>query len=160
MTKHESRATASTLFGTLSFGFLSSFVIGPSSFGVGVAIYSARSDKVGLRSMAKNLSIAFVRRGYSPTGGAEAYLKRLAHGVTAAGHDAQLIATDDWPDHEWPFGSITRMRAGSVIGFEGGSNCAAVCGLWLGAQRLNFRNPSDGTVQKSKTAPAGCRSRK
>jgi len=28
-----------TLFGTLSFGFLSSFVIGPSSFGVGVAIY-------------------------------------------------------------------------------------------------------------------------
>src|SRR5881409_1361065 len=67
--------------------------------------------------MAKNLSIAFVRRGYSPTGGAEAYLKRLTHGVTAAGHDAQLIATDDWPDHEWPFGSITRMRAGSVIGF-------------------------------------------
>src|SRR5207244_8154895 len=67
--------------------------------------------------MAKNLSIAFVRRGYSPTGGAEVYLKRLAHGVTAAGHDAQLIATDDWPDHEWPFGSITRMRAGSVIGF-------------------------------------------
>ena len=67
--------------------------------------------------MAKNLSIAFVRRGYSPTGGAEAYLKRLAHGVTAAGHDAQLIGTDDWPDHEWPFGSITRMRARSVIGF-------------------------------------------
>src|SRR5437773_8450761 len=67
--------------------------------------------------MAKNLSIAFVRRGYSPTGGAEAYLKRLAHGVAAAGHDAQLIATDDWPDHEWPFGSIMRVRAGSVVGF-------------------------------------------
>jgi len=67
--------------------------------------------------MAKNLSIAFVRRGYSPTGGAEVYLKRLAHGVAAAGHDAQLIATDDWPDHEWPFGSIMRVRAGSVVGF-------------------------------------------
>ena len=34
--------------------------------------------------MAKNLSIAFVRRGYSPTGGAEVYLKRLAHGVAAS----------------------------------------------------------------------------
>jgi UDP-glucose:(heptosyl)LPS alpha-1,3-glucosyltransferase len=67
--------------------------------------------------MAKNLSIAFVRRGYSSTGGAEAYLKRLAHGVAAAGHAAQLIATDDWPDHEWPFGSIMRVSAGSVVGF-------------------------------------------
>lgn len=67
--------------------------------------------------MAKNLSIAFVRRGYSPTGGAEAYLKRLAHGVAAAGNDAQLVATDAWPDHEWPFGSIMRVSAGSVVGF-------------------------------------------
>src|SRR5213595_3226928 len=108
MTKHESRKPRHGINAVWDFVIRvsSSFVIGPSSFGVGVAIYAARSDKVGLRSMAKNLSIAFVRRGYSPTGGAEAYLKRLAHGVTAAGHDAQLIATDDWPDHEWPFGSI------------------------------------------------------
>jgi UDP-glucose:(heptosyl)LPS alpha-1,3-glucosyltransferase len=67
--------------------------------------------------MSRNLSIVFVRRGYSPTGGAEAYLKRLAHGVVKAGHDVQLVSTNDWPDAEWPFGSITHLRAKSPIGF-------------------------------------------
>ena len=67
--------------------------------------------------MTRNLSIAFVRRGYSPTGGAEAYLKRLAGGVIDAGHDVQLVATNDWPGAEWPFGSITRLNAKSPIGF-------------------------------------------
>jgi UDP-glucose:(heptosyl)LPS alpha-1,3-glucosyltransferase len=67
--------------------------------------------------MPKNLKIVFVRRGYSPSGGAEAYLKRLARGVTKAGHDAQLVSTNDWPDAEWPFGSITHLRAKSPIGF-------------------------------------------
>jgi UDP-glucose:(heptosyl)LPS alpha-1,3-glucosyltransferase len=63
------------------------------------------------------MNIAFVRRGYSPTGGAEAYLKRLAHGVTAAGHKVQLVSTNEWPDAEWPFGSITHLRAKSPIEF-------------------------------------------
>ena len=67
--------------------------------------------------MPKNLMIVFVRRGYSPTGGAEAYLKRLARGVADAGHDVQLVATNDWPDAEWPFGSITHLRAKSPIEF-------------------------------------------
>ena len=67
--------------------------------------------------MIRNLSIAFVRRGYSPTGGAEAYLKRLARGVIEAGHDVQLVATNDWPDGEWPFGSITHLRSKSPIEF-------------------------------------------
>jgi UDP-glucose:(heptosyl)LPS alpha-1,3-glucosyltransferase len=67
--------------------------------------------------MTRNLSIVFVRRGYSPTGGAEAYLKRLAGGVIEAGHDVQLVATNDWPAAEWPFGSITRLSAKSPIGF-------------------------------------------
>jgi UDP-glucose:(heptosyl)LPS alpha-1,3-glucosyltransferase len=67
--------------------------------------------------MTRNLSIVFVRRGYSPTGGAEAYLKRLAGGVIEAGHDLQLVATNDWPAAEWPFGSITRLSAKSPIGF-------------------------------------------
>jgi UDP-glucose:(heptosyl)LPS alpha-1,3-glucosyltransferase len=67
--------------------------------------------------MTRRLSIAFVRRGYSPTGGAEAYLKRLAHGVIEAGHDVQLVATNDWPDGEWPFGSITHLRSKSPIEF-------------------------------------------
>jgi len=67
--------------------------------------------------MTRRLRIAFVRRGYSPTGGAEAYLKRLAGGVIEAGHDVQLVTTNDWPDAEWPFGSITRLNAESPIGF-------------------------------------------
>jgi UDP-glucose:(heptosyl)LPS alpha-1,3-glucosyltransferase len=67
--------------------------------------------------MKGKLRIAFVRRGYSPSGGAEAYLKRLARGVTEAGHDVQLIATDEWPEDQWPFGPIRRLHAGSVIRF-------------------------------------------
>jgi UDP-glucose:(heptosyl)LPS alpha-1,3-glucosyltransferase len=67
--------------------------------------------------MPKNLSIVFVRRGYSPTGGAEAYLKRLARGVIEAGHDVQLVATTDWPDGEWPFGSIAHLRSKSPVEF-------------------------------------------
>jgi UDP-glucose:(heptosyl)LPS alpha-1,3-glucosyltransferase len=69
------------------------------------------------KDMAKKLSIGFVRRGYSQTGGAEAYLKRLARGVVEAGHDAQLITTDEWPQTEWPFGGIRPLHHGSVIAF-------------------------------------------
>src|SRR5881227_2190708 len=67
--------------------------------------------------MEKKLRLAFVRRGYSPTGGAEAYLKRLARGVIEAGHEARLVATNEWPEDQWPLGPITRLRAESVIGF-------------------------------------------
>ena len=67
--------------------------------------------------MTKKLRLAFVRRGYSPTGGSEAYLKRLAHGVIEAGHKVQLIAANEWPEDQWPLGPITRLRAESVIGF-------------------------------------------
>src|SRR5438477_3296765 len=63
------------------------------------------------------LTIAFVRRGYSPSGGAESYLKRLAQGIVDLGHAAQLVATDEWPSNEWPFGSRTHLRATSAIGF-------------------------------------------
>src|SRR6059036_2403078 len=67
--------------------------------------------------MKERLRIALVRRGYSPSGGAERYLKRLARGVTEAGHDVQLIATNEWPEDQWRFGSVTRLRAESVLGF-------------------------------------------
>lgn len=67
--------------------------------------------------MTKNLRIAFVRRGYSRSGGAEAYLKRLADGIVKAGHEAQLVATNEWPEEQWPFGAIKRLSATTVIGF-------------------------------------------
>lgn len=63
------------------------------------------------------LKIGFVRRGYSPSGGAENYLKRLARAVIELGHEAQLFATDDWPASEWPFGSLSVIGATSAIGF-------------------------------------------
>jgi len=67
--------------------------------------------------MKKRLSIAFVRRGYSSSGGAEAYLKRLAGEVVEAGHQVQLLTTHDWPDADWPFGSIVRLRGESPVEF-------------------------------------------
>lgn len=63
------------------------------------------------------LSIGFVRRGYSSSGGAEAYLKRLAAGVCAQGHAAQLFTTGEWPEQEWPFGAVTRIRGESPMRF-------------------------------------------
>src|SRR5213593_1610425 len=67
--------------------------------------------------MKERLRLELVRRGYSPTGGAEAYLKRLARGVIEAGHKVQLIATNEWPEDQRPLGPITRLRAESVVGF-------------------------------------------
>ncbi|CAA9228906.1 MAG: hypothetical protein AVDCRST_MAG42-1018 [uncultured Chthoniobacterales bacterium] len=64
-----------------------------------------------------HLRIGFVRRGYSTSGGAEAYLKRLAAGVRAGGHEAQLFTTAEWPAEEWPFGPITRLRGESPMRF-------------------------------------------
>jgi UDP-glucose:(heptosyl)LPS alpha-1,3-glucosyltransferase len=65
----------------------------------------------------KRLAIAFVRRGYSQSGGAEGYLKRLARGVLDAGHDVHLITTNDWPQTEWPFGTLHRLHYQSAIAF-------------------------------------------
>ena len=68
-------------------------------------------------AMKEKLRIALVRRGYSSTGGAEAYLKRFARGAIEAGHQVQLIATDEWPEDQWPFGPVMCVRAKSVIAF-------------------------------------------
>ena len=59
---------------------------------------------------APRLTIGLVRRGYSETGGAEAYLKRLARGISAAGQDVRLFTDAAWPPSEWPWGPITRLR--------------------------------------------------
>ena len=65
----------------------------------------------------QKLTITFVRRGYSGSGGAEAYLKRLARGLVDLGHRVELITTGDWPETEWPGGAITRVEATSAIAF-------------------------------------------
>jgi UDP-glucose:(heptosyl)LPS alpha-1,3-glucosyltransferase len=56
------------------------------------------------------LTIGLVRRGHSETGGAEAYLKRLARGLGESGHATRLFTDASWPAREWPCGPITRLR--------------------------------------------------
>jgi UDP-glucose:(heptosyl)LPS alpha-1,3-glucosyltransferase len=63
------------------------------------------------------LHIILARRGYSETGGAESYLKRFAKALTEAGHHASLLCTDDWPDAEWPYGELIRIKASTPIRF-------------------------------------------
>src|SRR5947208_10489271 len=63
------------------------------------------------------LTIGFVRRGFSRSGGAESYLKRLASGILDAGHRAILITTDEWPENEWPSGELKRLNGGSPRAF-------------------------------------------
>lgn len=65
----------------------------------------------------KELKVAFVRRGYSPSGGAEAYLQRLGRGLVAQGIYPRLITTRDWPEAEWQFGKLERTRARDPLGF-------------------------------------------
>lgn len=67
--------------------------------------------------MSRPLKIAFARRGFSATGGAEAYLRRLAGGLAEAGHAVQLWTTGEWPASAWPFGAIQRIGRESPRGF-------------------------------------------
>jgi UDP-glucose:(heptosyl)LPS alpha-1,3-glucosyltransferase len=86
-----------------------------------------------------NLKIGFVRRGYSPSGGAEAYLKRLARGVSDLGHEVVLFATEDWPPNEWPFGALVQIKTKSIIGFADEvekRHSANKCDLLLSLERV------------------------
>jgi UDP-glucose:(heptosyl)LPS alpha-1,3-glucosyltransferase len=55
------------------------------------------------------MKIGFVRRGHSATGGAEAYLLRLAKSLHSMGEETILITTREWPAERWPFGEILRL---------------------------------------------------
>ena len=68
------------------------------------------------RPSGSDLTIGFVRRGYS-SGGAEAYLKRVAAGVAATGRGVVLFTAADWPAEEWNFGPIVQLKAKSAIAF-------------------------------------------
>jgi len=61
-----------------------------------------------------SLSIGFLRRGYSPTGGVEAYLKGLAEGLRGEGHRVVLLGTSEWPESAWPGGEILRCKGASL----------------------------------------------
>src|SRR4051812_40757992 len=75
---------------------------------------SSHSRQSGL---GHDLTIGFVRRGFSSSGGAEAYLKRLGAGVTAAGQRVLLFTGPEWPGEEWTFGPIRRVSGNSSKSF-------------------------------------------
>ncbi len=58
--------------------------------------------------------IGFLRRGYSSTGGAEAYLKRLAEGLRQQGYRVILLGTGEWPAAEWPGGEVVALPEKSL----------------------------------------------
>jgi UDP-glucose:(heptosyl)LPS alpha-1,3-glucosyltransferase len=62
-------------------------------------------------------TIGFVRRGFSSSGGAESYLKRLAAGVAEAGNPVSLFTSAEWPAEDWNFGPLVRLSATDAIGF-------------------------------------------
>ena len=55
-----------------------------------------------------SLKIGLVRRGYSPSGGAERYLLRFADALRAAGHEAMLFCSEEWPQDVWQ-GELVRV---------------------------------------------------
>lgn len=66
----------------------------------------------------KNLKIGLVRRGYSSTGGAEAYLLRLAQALCEGGAAVTLYTSKDWPKEAWSAGEIIYLDASSPQKFS------------------------------------------
>ena len=62
-----------------------------------------------------SLTIGILRRGYSQTGGVEAYLKGLAEGLQSGGHRVVLLGTGEWPAEQWQGGEIIRC-SGKTLG--------------------------------------------
>jgi len=84
------------------------------------------------------LTIGIVRRGFSSSGGAETYLKRLAAGVVEAGHPVSLFTSAEWPDEDWSFGPVVRLSATDAIGFadELEKVSRANCDVLLSLERI------------------------
>jgi UDP-glucose:(heptosyl)LPS alpha-1,3-glucosyltransferase len=73
------------------------------------------------------MNIGLVRRGYSSTGGAENYLKRLGRTLVERGFAAKLYTTEEWPEAEWPYGTLVRFKASTP---------------WMFAQEIQKRRES------------------
>jgi UDP-glucose:(heptosyl)LPS alpha-1,3-glucosyltransferase len=55
------------------------------------------------------MRIGLARRGFSASGGAESYLKRLGRALVDHGHQTTLYTTGDWPAAEWPYGKLVTL---------------------------------------------------
>jgi UDP-glucose:(heptosyl)LPS alpha-1,3-glucosyltransferase len=67
-------------------------------------------------SPARIWRIAFLRRRFSPTGGAERYLLRLASGLAALGHHLTLYC-EEWTPRENPFHGLTKVASNDPVAY-------------------------------------------
>ncbi len=84
------------------------------------------------------MRIGLVRRGYSDTGGAEAYVRRFAEAATGAGHECVLYTGADWPAGRWA-GEIARVSGGSPRAFAlalAGARQATPCDVLFSLERV------------------------
>jgi UDP-glucose:(heptosyl)LPS alpha-1,3-glucosyltransferase len=63
------------------------------------------------------MRIALARRGYSSTGGAEAYLSRLVQGLVENGEEVVLYSSGEWPVSAWPYGKIRYIPGNTPLRF-------------------------------------------
>ena len=85
------------------------------------------------------MNIGLVRRGYSATGGAEAYVKRFAQALLDAGHTCTLFTSADWPAADWPGGRIEALPASTPLAFAdalGKARAAAPCDYLFSLERV------------------------
>lgn len=83
------------------------------------------------------MRIGFVRRGHSSTGGAEAYLIRLAAVLQNAGEETKLVTTSDWPAERWPFGEILRLPGNTPREFATAfQNARTGCDIHFSLERV------------------------
>ena len=66
------------------------------------------------------MHILFARSGYSPTGGAERYLARLAGGLKQRNIRTTLLNDGSWPASEWPGDAITQIPSRTPLEFSNG----------------------------------------
>ena len=59
------------------------------------------------------MRIGLVRRGYSPSGGAERYLKRFGEALAKRDHEAVLFSSPRWPRAGWPYGPVVPVHGES-----------------------------------------------
>mgnify|MGYP003693899403 CR=1 FL=1 len=82
----------------------------------------------------------------------------MAGALVAAGHEATLFTTEDWPDKEWALGRIIRIRADDLIAFADElerSDPPKHCDLVVSLERIwrcDFSAPATVFIRRGSTA--------
>lgn len=84
----------------------------------------------------QKLEIGLVRRGFSASGGAEAYLRRFAAGAVEAGHSVHLFTTKDWPAEQWTYGALTKLPGSGPREFADRLEAESGCDVLLSLERV------------------------